>query len=256
MGMVFAPSKTWNFGIDYYNIERKDEIGTRSVVDILKGEAGLPAGQLLRVDNSTADNEFLALVKKYAPSNAINFQNIGKLGLVYNPYVNSGKTRASGFDFDAKSRFKFDGVGVLSLNLEGAYEMNYQTYSVADGKWNKNTSGTYDRGSKMSGKVTAALKTGNWDNAVIVNYASGYSANSLSFPTYCATQKVAAENLATCERIDAGITTNYSLTYSGFKNTKLNFFVNNVFGAENPTDWRGGWTPNFRTFYVNGTYKF
>ncbi len=256
MGLVFAPSKTWNFGIDYYNIERKDEIGTRTVVDILKGEASLPAGQLLRIDNSKVDNEFLALVKKYAPSNAINFQNIGKLGLVYNPYVNSGKTRASGFDFDAKSRFKFDGVGVLSLNLEGAYEMNYQTYSVADGKWNKNTSGTYDRGGKMSGKVTAALKTGNWDNAVIVNYASGYSANSLGSPTYCATQKVAAENLATCERIDAGITTNYSLTYSGFKNTKLNFFVNNVFGAENPTDWRGGWTPNFRTFYVNGTYKF
>ncbi|WP_230408544.1 TonB-dependent receptor plug domain-containing protein [Undibacterium flavidum] len=256
MGLVFAPSKTWNFGIDYYNIERKDEIGTRSVVDILKGEASLPAGQLLRVDNSVADNEFLALVKKYAPANTITFQNIGKLGLVYNPYVNSGKTRASGFDFDVKTSFKLDGVGTLRLNLDGNYEMNYQTYSVADGKWNKNVVGTYDRGGQLGAKVTAALKTGNWDNSVVVSYVSGYSANSLSSPTYCATQKVAAEYLSTCERIDAGITTNYSLTYSGFKNTKLNFFVGNVFGAENPTDWRGGWAPNFRTFYLNGTYKF
>jgi iron complex outermembrane receptor protein len=256
MGMVFAPTKQWSFGIDYYNIERKDEIGTRSTVDILKGEATLPAGQLLRVDNTATDNEFLALVKKYAPANTITFQNIGKLGLVYNPYVNTGKTRASGFDFDVKANFKLDGVGSLRFGLDGYYEKNYQTYSVADGKWNKNLSGTYDRGSQLGAKLATVLKTGNWENAVIVNYASGYSANSLDFPTYCATQKVAAEYTATCERIDAGITTNYSLTYSGFKNTKLNFFVNNVFGAENPTDWRGGWSPNFRTFYVNGTYKF
>jgi iron complex outermembrane receptor protein len=142
------------------------------------------------------------------------------------------------------------------LNLDGNYEMNYQTYSVADGKWNKNTVGTYDRGGQLGAKVTAALKTGNWDNSVVVSYVSGYSANSLSSPTYCATQKVAAEYLSTCERIDAGITTNYSLTYSGFKNTKLNFFVGNVFGAEAPTSWRDGWSPNFRTFYLNGTYKF
>jgi iron complex outermembrane receptor protein len=256
MGLVFAPTKQWSFGIDYYNIERKDEIGTRSTVDILKGEATLPAGQLLRVDNTATDNEFLALVKKYAPANTITFQNIGKLGLVYNPYVNTGKTRASGFDFDAKVNFKLDGVGSLRFGLDGFYEKNYQTYSVADGKWNKNLSGTYDRGGQLGAKLTTVLKTGNWDNAVIVNYASGYSANSLASPTYCATQKVAAEYLATCERIDAGITTNYSLTYSGFKNTKLNFFVTNVFAAENPTDWRGGWAPNFRTFYVNGTYKF
>lgn len=170
--------------------------------------------------------------------------------------MNSGKTRASGFDFDVKSNFKLDGVGTLRLNLDGNYEMNYQTYSVADGKWNKSTVGTYDRGGQLGAKVTAALKTGNWDNAVIVNYFSGYSSNSISSPTYCATQKVAAEYMSTCERIDASITANYSLTYNGFKNARLNFFVNNVFASDNPTDWRGGWSPNFRTFYVNGTYRF
>ncbi|MFZ6818427.1 TonB-dependent receptor plug domain-containing protein [Undibacterium sp. Ji22W] len=256
MGLVFAPTKQWSFAIDYFNIERQDEIGTRSVTDILKGEASLPAGQLLRVDNTATDNEFLALVKKYAPTNAVGFQNIGKLGLVYNPYVNTGKTRASGFDFDLTSRIKLDGLGTLRLQLEGNYELNYQTYSVADGKWNKNLSGTYDRGGQMEAKVVAALKTGKWDNAVIVNYFSGYSANSLASPTYCVTQKVAPENMATCERIDAGTFVNYSLTYSGFKNTKLNLYVGNVFQTENPTDWRGGWSPSFRTVYVNATYKF
>lgn len=256
LGVVFAPSKTWSFAMDYYNIERKDEIGTRSVVDILKGEATLPAGQLLRIDNTTTDNEFLALVKKYAPTNTLNFNGVGKLGLVYNPYVNTGKTRASGLDFDVTSRFKIANVGDLRLNLEGNYEMNYQTYSVADKAWDKNLVGTYDRGGQLGAKVTADLKTGNWNNAIVVNYGSGYSANSISSPTYCVTQKVAPENMATCERIDASTFVNYSLTYSGFKNTKINFFVGNLFQAENPTSWRGGWSPSFRTFYINGTYKF
>lgn len=256
LGLVFVPSKQWSFAIDYYNIERKDEIGTRSVVDILKGEANLPAGQLLRVDNSAVDNEFLALVKKYAPSNTLNFNGVGKLGLVYNPYVNSGKTRASGVDFDITSRFKIADVGDLRLQLEGNYEMNYQEYSVADKAWDKNQVGTYDRGGQLGAKVTAALKTGNWNNAVVVNYGSGYSSNSLGDPTYCVSKKVAPENMATCERIDASTKVNYSLTYSGFKNTNINLFVGNLFQAENPTNWRGGWSSSFRTFYINGSYKF
>ena len=250
------PSKQWSFALDYYNIERKDEIGTRSVVDILKGEASLPAGQLLRVDNSATDNEFLALVKKYAPTNTLNFNGVGKLGLVYNPYVNTGKTRASGVDFDITSRFKIANVGDLRLQLDGNYEMNYQQFSEADNAWDKDQTGTYDRGGQLGTKVTADLQTGNWNNAIVVNYSSGYSANSISNPTYCVTQKVAPENMATCERIDASTKVNYSLTYSGFKNTRINFFVDNLFQAENPTNWRGGWSSSFRTFYINGTYKF
>lgn len=256
LGLVFVPSKQWSFALDYYNIERQDEIGIRSVVDILKGEANLPAGQLLRIDNTATDNEFLALVKKYAPTNTVNFNGVGKLGMVYNPYVNTGKTRASGFDFDVTSRFNLPEIGDLRLQLEGNYDMNYQTYSQADKKWEKNIRGTYSGGGQLETKLTASLKTGNWNNAVIVSYGSGYSANSVSFPTYCVTQKVAPENMATCERIDASTFVNYSMTYSGFKNTKLNFHVSNLFQAENPTDWRGGWSPSFRTFYVNAAYKF
>lgn len=256
LGFVFSPSKQWSFALDYFNIERKDEIGTRSVVDILKGEATLPAGQLIRVDNTGTDNEFLALVKKYAPANAINFQGIGKLGMVYNPYVNTSKTRASGFDFDISSRQKLDGIGTLNLKLDGNYNWNYQQFSQADNKWGPNQTGTYDYGGQMEMKLSADLKTGVWSNGVIVSYNSGYSTNSIASPTYCVTQKVTAENMATCIRVDASTVVNYSLTYSGIKNTKINLYVGNVFGAENPMDWRGGWSSAFRTYYVNASYKF
>ena len=108
----------------------------------------------------------------------------------------------------------------------------------------------------MGAKVTAALKTGNWDNSVIVNYNGGYSTNSISSPTYCVTQKVAAENMAACEHVDESIFVNYSLSYSGFKKTRINFYVGNLFNSDGPVRWRDGWAPTFRTFYVSGSYKF
>lgn len=259
LGLVFAPTKQWSFAMDYYNIERKDEIGTRSVVDILKGEATLPAGQLLRVDNSATDNEFLALVKKYAPTTTLNFQNVGKLGMVYNPYVNTGKTRASGFDFDLTSRFKIANVGDLKVQLEGNYDLNYQQFSQADNTWDQNQRGTYDGNGHLTAKLLADLKTGAWNNAVIVNHFGGYSTNSISSPTYCVTQKVAAENMDTCQRVESDTFVNYSLTYSGIKNTKINLFIGNLFQKDKPINWRGGYVataPRFRTFYLNGTYKF
>jgi iron complex outermembrane receptor protein len=256
MGLVYAPSKKWSFAIDYFNIERKDEIDNRPTVDIVKGEATLPTGQLIRIDNTLSDNDFIALVKKYAPNTTSNFQNIGKLGIVYSPYVNSSKTRASGFDFDARTFFNIDTIGKLTLNLQGTYDLNHQTYSVADNSWQTNSRGTYDGGPRLEMKFTAGLASKNWDNAFIVKYQSGYSSNSIDSPNYCVTQKVAPENMATCLRIRESYVANYSLSYSGMKNTKLSMVIGNLFNADAPMNWRGGWTPNFRTYYVTAAYKF
>jgi iron complex outermembrane receptor protein len=257
-GLVFEPVKNWTMAMDYYLIERRNQIGTRATTDILKGEADLPAGQLIRVDNSAADNEFLALVKKYAPNNTINYGSVGQLGMVYNPYVNSGKTRVSGLDFDASGRFKMLGTDVR-LKLDGTYVLKYQTFSEATNAYDRNMVGTWDFGSRMTVKARAYVKQGDFDHGVTWNYASGYSNNSISSPTYCATQKVVAANLADCERVDHNTTVDYTLAYSGIPHVKLNLYVYNVFGEDRPIEWRDGWrttSPQFRTFGVAASYTF
>jgi iron complex outermembrane receptor protein len=256
VGAVWEPVKNTTFALDYYSIKRKDEIGTRTTSDILKGEASLPAGQLIRTDNTANDNEFLALVKKYAPGNTINYGGVGKLGMVYNPYVNTGKTKVSGLDFDAATRFNLKEYGVLRLRLEGNYTINYQSYSQADGKYADNIAGNYDFGSRLRTKVRAAWRTGNWDNGVTLNYLSGYSNNNDASPTYCVTQKVAAENMAACERVKPRNTTDYNLAYSGIAHTKLSLYVNNLFNQDSPETWRDGWSPQFRTIGFSAAYTF
>ncbi len=256
LGMVFAPSKAFSFAIDYFNIKREDEIGTRATSDILKGEANLPAGQLLRIDNSKTDNEFLALVKKYAPATTTNFQGIGKLGLAYRPYENLAKTKVSGLDFDVNSKFNVKNVGEVKIRLEGFYGINFQTYSVTDGKYNPDSFGTYDSGGRVGMTLTTSLRRGDWKHAVTTNYYSGYSTNSQDSATYCVTQKVSAENMGTCERVGDSLSMNYSLTYYGIKNAKINLYLGNITNKDNPVNWRGGFSPRFRTIYLNGEYRF
>ncbi len=257
-GLVWEPIKNWTTAIDYYFIERRNEIGTRSTIDILRGEADLPEGQLIRVDNSIADNEFLALVRKYNPSNTVNYGGVGQLGMVYNPYVNSGRTRVSGLDFDATGRFKFSGMD-WRVKLDGTYVLKYQDFSVTDNSYGPDYVGTYDFGSRMTVKARLYVKQGDFDHGVTWNYASGYSNNSVSSPTYCATQRVAAEYLADCARVDHNTTVDYTLAYSGIPHVKLNLYVYNVFNEARPIAWREGWattSPQLRTLGVAASYTF
>lgn len=256
-GFVFEPVKNWTVALDYYHIERKDEIGTRSVADILRGEASLPAGQLVRVDNSASDAQFLALVKKYAPGNTTNFGGVGAIGLLYNPYVNSGKTRASGFDFDAGGRFNTS-IGQVRLKLEGSYLWKYQEFSVTDNAYDTNLAGNYDLGSRLKTKLRASLKNGAFDHGMTLNYASGFSNDNQTSPTYCVTNKVSAENMSTCSRVGSNTTVDYNLSYSGIKNTRLSLYIDNLFDKAAPIQWRGGYAETFqmRRIGVSASYTF
>lgn len=254
-GAVWEPIKNWSVALDYFHIERKNEIGTRSTSDILKGEADLPAGQLVRVDNTASDNQFYALVNKYAPGNTLSFNGVGTIGLLYNPYVNTGKTRASGFDFDASGRFD-TALGQVRLKLEGTYLWKYQEFSVADNAYDVNMAGTYDMGGRLKTKLRGYLKNGAFDHGLTLNYASGYSNNSLSSPTYCKTQNVAAAYLDTCNHVGSNTTVDYNLTYSGIKNTKLALYIDNLLAQDAPVQWRDGYQPQFRRIGLTASYKF
>ncbi|MCD2515657.1 TonB-dependent receptor [Massilia sp. G4R7] len=254
-GLIFEPIKNWSVGLDYFFIERRNEIGTRSVVDVLRGEASLPAGQLIRIDNSANDNQFLALVRKYAPGNTINYGGVGQLGMVYNPYVNSGQTRVQGFDFDAKGRFNAWGVPVR-LTLDGSYLWKFQEYSVTDGSYGPNQTGTYDYGPRLNLVARAYVKQGNFDHAVAANFSSSYSTNSIASPTYCTTNNVAAQYLDTCARVGSNTTWNYSVAFTGIPHVRVTGYVDNIFAREAPIDWRGGWSQQFRRFGLAASYTY
>jgi iron complex outermembrane receptor protein len=258
VGTVWEPLKNTWMSVDFFSIERKDEIGTRTTADLLKAEDSLPAGTLTRIDNSTQDAEFIALAKKYGTTSA-TFP-VGKLGLAYNPYVNSGKTRVKGFDFAAQTRQKLGAIGDLSVKLDGVYNWNYQTYNVGDGAYGPNQFGTYDYGGgRWAANLYTNLRTGAFDNGFVIHYGSSYSNNSEDSPTYCVTQKVSADNMAACERVKPPVIVDYNFAYTGFKGVKLSLYVNNLFNREQAVRWRDGYSfinPGMRTVGAAASYEF
>jgi iron complex outermembrane receptor protein len=108
----------------------------------------------------------------------------------------------------------------------------------------------------MSARFRTNLKTGAWDNGVVVNYSSGYSNNSESSPTYCTTNSVPAAYQDDCARVKSNTTVDYNVAYSGFQHMKLAFYVVNLFNEEAPIQWRAGYTPQFRKFGATATYTF
>ncbi|WP_229632121.1 TonB-dependent receptor domain-containing protein [Pseudoduganella violaceinigra] len=260
VGVVWEPIKNTSFSLDYYNIKRKDEIGTREVPDLLNAEASLPAGMLVRVDNTAQDNEFLGIVNKYVPGNTKNFGGVGSLGLAYRPYVNSGKTKVDGFDFDASTRVKLDGIGELRVKLEGEYKLHYQIWNVGTNSYNPNQYGTWDYGfGRWNVKVRPSLTVGAWDHGVTMNYRSAANNNSYGNDTYCVTQKVAPENMGACEKVKRPVIFDYNLRYSGIQHLTLSMYVNNVFDRQQAVRWRDGWSftsTGFRTVGVSAAYDF
>ena len=259
VGVVWEPIKNTSFSLDYYNIKRKDEIAPRTAADILAAEDSLAPGQLVRVDSTPQDNEFYGIVNKYAPSNTNKFST-GSLGLAYRPYVNSGKTKVDGFDFDASTRFKLQGIGEMRIKLEGEYKLNYQIWNVGLNRYQPNQFGTWDYGAgRWNVKLRPSLKVGAWDHGVTMSYASHYSNNSFDNPTYCETQKVDASNLAACGTVKPPVITDYNLRYTGIKHLTLAMYVNNVFDREQAVRWRDGWsftTTGFRTVGMSAAYEF
>ncbi len=254
-GIFWEPIKNTWFSLDYYNIERKDEIATRSTTEVLRNEATLKAGQLVRIDSTAADNEFIALAKKYAPGTTLDFGGVGSLGLLYNPYVNSGKTRTSGFDFAASHKGKIAGVGDYGISLDGEYRKNYQAYDVGADKWGMNQFGTWDLGSRLVFNVRPSLKMGAWEHGVTFSFAGSYSNNNEGTPTWCDDNKVSAENC----KVKPPKLVDYNLTYRGIKHVTLIAYVNNVFDKDQSVKYRSGFSftnPIFRTFGASAAYEF
>lgn len=254
-GIFWEPIKNTWFSLDYYNIERKDEISTRSTSEVLRNEATLPAGQLIRIDSTASDNEFIALAKKYAPGTTLNFGGVGSMGLLYNPYVNSGKTRTSGFDFAASHKGKIANVGDYGITLDGEYRKNYQAYDVGANEWGMNQFGTWDLGSRLVFNVRPSLKVGAWDHGLTFTFAGSYSNNNEATPNWCGDNKVSDANC----KVKPPKLVDYNLTYRGIPHVTLSAFVNNVFDKEQSVKYRSGFSflnPIFRTFGAAATYEF
>ena len=98
VGFVVEPFENTNASIDYYNIERKNEINQADpavIVGNLPTTGGPPSGQ----------------APGAVPGSVLYYDADGNLATVAAPYTNANKTTTNGLDFDLRQKFHAGSIG-------------------------------------------------------------------------------------------------------------------------------------------------
>lgn len=230
LGFVFEPVKGYNIALDYWRIERKDEIGLKSTDDLLAAESDQPAG--------TIERGTLAGDKTFTPAEQAQYGvTTGALLGTAGRFENVSKTKTSGFDLTGSARFR-TGLGRVTVDANATYLMDLRYFSTARGDYGDNLAGRYDS-PRLTANTTVALDSGNFSNALRASYESDTQLRDDFFDESFTTEGCEARGWTASEcRVGSYVRWDYTMAYRGFKGWTLTAFVRNIFNHRPPVDLR------------------
>jgi iron complex outermembrane receptor protein len=230
LGLVFEPIKGYNIALDYWRIERKDEIGLKSTDDLLAAEGDQPAGVIER-GTLASDKTFTAA--EQAQYGVTSGALLGTSGM----FENVSKTKTSGFDLTGSARFK-TGLGRVNVDANLTYLTDLRYFSTARGGYGDNLAGRYDA-PRVVANTTVALDSGNFSNALRASFKSGTEMHGDFYDDSYSIAGCADRDWTESEcRVGSYVRWDYTMAYRGFKGWTLTAFVRNVFNHRPPVDLR------------------
>ncbi|WP_354362764.1 TonB-dependent receptor [Undibacterium sp. GrIS 1.8] len=225
LGFVFEPNKHFNIAIDYFNIKRRNEIGTKSIDQVLAQEDKLP-GSVGR--NAVSADDLAASDRaKQLSGKDIQFTT-GTLSVIKSRYENLNKTRVSGIDLDMSTRWDL-GSNKLMVGMEATYNLDYRGWDENVNDYTENLVGNYEN-YRFVGVGKISLESGNWVTGTRIKYASATSLNDNKYDSNNSIQGCEDRGIpATDCGLGADTTVDFSLQYKGFKNQSIVLNVGNLF---------------------------
>lgn len=258
-GLVFDPTRNLSIAVDYFLIERRDEISYRDPDYVLARESEPGYSQLVsRAAVSTTDLTRLARAQQLNPALNVTWA-AGDLTSLLLQYENFGKTESSGIDVDVRGRVDAGEYGRVVLGFTATYALTAREWDIEAGAYRPNRVGNRNT-PRLKAVASAAWSLGDWSTSLRLNYTSKTNLNNDETDaaswseTACRTRVNPAGDLPCIRgediRIDAG------LRYSGFKNTVLALNIGNLAGDDVPINLRDGYTLRPRTVKLSAEYKF
>jgi iron complex outermembrane receptor protein len=259
LGFVIEPVKNVNASVDYWKIERRDEISYRDPSYVLAREDNAGYKDLIaRNPVSEQDVRLTDRANALKPGSNLAFTSGNIQSLLLN-YENFGKTESSGVDVDVNSRFNMGSNGTVYLGLKTTVALSWKQWDIDAGDYRPNTVG--NRGTpKFVSVLSATWKKGDWASTIRVNRTSAMALN------YDETDE-ATWNVAGCKaRIKptddlpcwqpVSLRTDLNFVYSGFKNLRLALNIRNALNDAAPIDLRGGYALRPRQIKGSVEYTF
>jgi iron complex outermembrane receptor protein len=257
LGFVFQPVRDMSVAVDYFKIERRNEISYRSPDYVLQRE-GQPFYQdmIARLPVGGQDLIWAARANQLKPGANIAW-NAGQLVTLLLAYENFGKTETSGVDVSMRGRIAAGDAGVLNLGLDLTYALTMREWDIDAGKFRPNRVGLRNV-PRTKAVLSGSWQRGPWTVGARMNFTSGTALNTSEAdlaswsPSACATRLKPGD--IACY-LSEDMQTTLSLAYSGFKNLRLSAILANIEG-DRPVDLRGGYAVRPTTLKVGAEYKF
>lgn len=240
IGFVFEPVAGYNITLDYWNIKRKDEIGTKGTDELLAAEATQPAGVIERLPlgqeptfTDINGQNAAALQAKYGVT-------AGQLTAIRGTFLNVAQTKTSGVDIGSNARIPTP-IGRLDLSLYATYLIEYKQFFAErnGGSWGINRAGGYNY-SRWRTNLMGSLQTGKFTNMLRFVWNSPTSLQDEYYDegNYDATGcEDRGWSAGEC-RVGSYVRTDWSLTYNPAKNLTISTYVRNVFNRRPPLNLR------------------
>ncbi|MCA0373105.1 MAG: TonB-dependent receptor [Proteobacteria bacterium] len=244
-GFVIEPTNNYSLTLDWWHIERSN-----SIFNFLSdfGVAKMAANYELFKDRFYRDGT-------------------GAIVLIDGRYGNAGGSITEGLEVGAKGRGEMWG-GKWSVSMDGTYLLTKKSRALDTAPWGASEIGVFtlagDLGIKWKHNISATYSKGNWTGTLSQIFRKGYTNGRLPG---VAAGTVTPPDLVTT--VDDYSLLNASLTYRGFKNTKIVAGVRNILDQDPPFaityDSNGGsggnWEPRVadprgRSFTLLLEYKF
>lgn len=259
LGFVLEPTRNTNVSVDYFKIERDDEISYRAVSYVLARE-DKPEYAALMVRNPVSDTDRRladrANVLKPGANLAFGVGNIQSLLL---SYENFGKTETSGVDIDLAARFSLGTHGSLNLGLLNTLALSYRTWDIDANKYRPNTVGLRDT-PKLVSVFSAVWKKGPFSTSVRVNRTSAMALNfdetdAATWSEAACLARIKPTDDLPCYR-ERSMRTDLNFVYTGFKDLRLSMNIRNALLTSAPVDLRGGYAIRPRLIKLAAEYAF
>ena len=165
LGLILEPFKGSSASIDYYRINRRNEI-------VQADQGSILGGAPLSGDPSLAN----AVRPGAQPNSFIYYDVDGAVSAVVGPFANANQTKTQGLDFNLKQNVNLGEFGKLIANLNWTHVISYKR-TLADGSTFEyaGTQGPYVLSSaggtpKDKGVLALTYDRGPWSTTVQVNY--------------------------------------------------------------------------------------
>ena len=226
-GMVFAPSKLSSLSVDYWRLERRNEIGTDTLADLLAQEGSIPNLPLTRRPLSNDPTFTAAEQQQYGVT-------YGQLNTATTSFKNFGRTLASGIDLSARAQLASP-LGPINLGLDATHFLQRMVWSDVRNGYGDNLIGR--NRPRWLADLSAGLATaGGFTHTALFHYIAHSTLRGDFYDQTCISNPVLTD--AEC-RIAATMRWDYAVEYQPkymavLKGLTLHAQLQNVFNRRPP----------------------